>query len=126
MLDRLHERIRCRRFENRMAERQIDDVDVERVLVDDRELNRPNHVVGRTLALVVENLQANQARRRRHAHKCARRKARDVRAVPVAIGWGSDANVALREVVERRNTGAEINAGRDPGIDYGNPTAGML
>ncbi len=62
VLDGLHERIGRRRLENRMAERQIDDVDVERVLVGDRELDGANHVVGRALALRVENLQANQAR----------------------------------------------------------------
>ena len=77
MLDGLHERIGRRRLENRMAERQIDDVDLERVLVDDGELNRANHVVGRALALRVEHLQPNQARGRRDTHvACPRRDQR--------------------------------------------------
>ena len=38
--DRLHERIGRRRLVNRMAERQVDDLDAEAVLVRDGELER--------------------------------------------------------------------------------------
>ena len=46
LLDRLHERVGRGRLEDRMAERQVDDVDAELRLVGDRELDRANHVAG--------------------------------------------------------------------------------
>ena len=70
------------------------------------------------LALRVEHLQANQARGRRDADVRARGETRDVRAVTVPIGWRGHANVAVREVVERGNARAEIEAGRDARVDH--------
>ena len=46
LLDRLHQRVGRGRLEDRVAERQVDDVDAERALVGDRELDRANHVAG--------------------------------------------------------------------------------
>ena len=61
-LDRLDQRVGRRRFVDRMAERQVDDVDAERRLVGDREVDGANHVAGAALAGAVEDLQPDQAR----------------------------------------------------------------
>ena len=51
--DSLHQRVGCGRFEHRVAERQVDDVDAERFLVRGRELDGRDHVARRAGAEVV-------------------------------------------------------------------------
>ena len=87
VLDGLHEGIGRGRLENRMAERQIDDVNLEHVLVA-----MANSMARITLSVVpwpcaFENLQADQARGRCNTHVAARGEARDVRAVTVRVRW---------------------------------------
>ncbi len=86
VLDGLHERIGRRRFVNRMAEREVQHVDAEQMPVGNGELDGAHDVVGRALALGVENLEADEARVRRDADVLAPDQAGDVRAVPVIVG----------------------------------------
>ncbi len=60
LLDRLHERVARGRLVNRVAERQVDDVDAEHVLVRDRKLNRADDVAGLAAAVLVEHLQPDE------------------------------------------------------------------
>ena len=41
-----------------------------------------------------------------------------MRAVTVRVRWRGDANVAVREVVERGNARAEVDAGCDARVDH--------
>ena len=59
-LDGLDERIGRRRFENRMSERQVDDLDAEARAVGHREVDRPNHVARVAGAVLVEHLQHDE------------------------------------------------------------------
>ena len=117
VLDCLHERVGRRRLVNRMAERQVQDVDAEEILVRDRELDRADDVGRRALALSVEHAQANQPRVGRHADKLAGDQPGDVRAMTVRIDRRDCANVALSEVVERRDAIVEVGTRLDAGVD---------
>src|SRR5215471_12981490 len=55
-----NERIPGRRLENRMPQRQVDDVQVQPLLVDDGELDGVNDVTREPLAVAVEHLQADE------------------------------------------------------------------
>ena len=67
LLNRLHERVRRGRLEDRMAERQVDDVDAERSLVGNRELDGADDVAGLAAAVLVQHLEADEADARRDA-----------------------------------------------------------
>ena len=82
MLNRLHERVGRRRLVDRMAERQVDDVDAEQCLVRDRELDGANDVAGRALAVLVEHLEADQAHVRRDARRSSLPAIRPATCVP--------------------------------------------
>ena len=59
-LDGLHERVVLRRRVNGMAERQVDDLDVEGAVVGDDVLDRLDDHARRALALAVEHLQRDE------------------------------------------------------------------
>ena len=92
-LDRLDERIAGRRLEDRMSERQVDDVDAEARAVGHREVDGPDHVARVAGAVLVEHLQDDELHLGREAPIVAvgRQRARaadgsgDVRAVPVVV-----------------------------------------
>ena len=91
-LDRLNERIGCRGFVNRMPERQIDDVDVQRLFVRGNELDRRDDVARPTDAVLVEHFQCNEPGTRRNPPVWLLRRAAvagdqagDVRSVAVPV-----------------------------------------
>ena len=67
--------------------------------------------------LAVENLEADEARVRRHADKLAADQPGDVRAVTVLVVRRYGSNVALGEIVERGDAVAEVDARLDAGVD---------
>src|SRR5918995_6779606 len=117
MFDGLKERIGRRRFENRMAERQIDDVDIQHVPVRDGELNRANYVIGRALSLRVQNPEPNQASGGCHTYVATGSKSRDVRPVAVRVRRRRDTDITLRKVVEGGDACAEVEPRRDARVD---------
>ena len=54
-----HERIRSRRFENRVAQRKVDDPDVVGLVIRTHPLERGNHVAGLAAAVTIEHLQGD-------------------------------------------------------------------
>src|SRR5258705_11388789 len=81
-----------------MAERQVDDVNAERLAVHGRELDRRDDVTRQTDAVVVEDAQADQVRGGRDAAEppvgeraAAGHEAGDVRALPEAIAGNGGA-----------------------------------
>ena len=125
----LHERIARGRFVNRMAERQVDDVDAEESLVRNRELNRADDVAGLAAAVLVEHLQPDELHRRGDAlvlHVTesleAADQARDVRPMTVVVEGGSP-HAALGEIVKRLDSVAERRRGMNARVDQGNRDA---
>ena len=114
-----------------MTERHVDDVDAERRLVRDRELDRGENVARRAAARVVEDAQANQVRIRRHAFVLAVRhepaagcETGHMRAVPVAVnGCRRHTTLSVREVVERGDPVREVGHRRDARVDDGDADA---
>jgi hypothetical protein len=87
-----------------MAQRQIDDVQVERSLVRDGELERAQHVARAALSVVVKHSQRDDARPGRHADVDTGNQTGDVRAVSEWIERSHGLNVALGEIVKCRDT----------------------
>ena len=56
----LDQRVGGRRFENRVTERQVDDVDAKLGLVRRREFDRVDHVAGVARAISIENLERDE------------------------------------------------------------------
>src|ERR1041384_582116 len=108
-----------------MAERHVDHVDAERILVGDRELQPRDDGARRSAAAVVEAAQPDHVRRGGDAFELSTGELAgssdetgDVRAVPVAVnGCGRNAALAVGEVVERADASREIGYVRDAGID---------
>ena len=122
-LHRLHKGIVFRGRENRVAERQVDDLDVEVRLVGDHVLDRLDDVARLAFALPVEHLQADEVDFRRDALKLVGRldaaaadQAGDVRAVAVVVER-RDGDAAAREIVEAGDAAQEVEARGDAGID---------
>ena len=107
-----------------MSERKIQDVDAEEFFVRDRELDCANDVCGVALPILVEDAQANQPRVGRDADELARDQARDMRAVTVRVEGRHGADIAVREVVERRDAIVEVGPGLDTRIDDRHTDAG--
>ena len=111
-----------------MAQREIDDVDPEPVLIGDGELDRPDDRARQPRALRVEHLQADDARSRRDAligaarqRAVARHQPGDVRAVPVLIGRDGRAGDEIEEP-ESGKVGARLQT-RINHRDANTPTA---
>ena len=114
LLDGLDQRVGRGRFEDRMTERQVDDVDAQRLLVRDRKLDRSNHVAGLAAAVLVEHLESNEADARRHALVVnvgrtlqSANQAGDMGAVTVIVERVLGANAAGGEIVKRLDAIAE-------------------
>ena len=105
----LHQRILAGRREDVMAERQVDNLNVQPVLVGRDEFERRNHVARLARSLAVENLQTNKADVRRDAlvleirlDAAAADEPGDVRAMAeVVVGAGRSAT-AVDVVVKTR------------------------
>ncbi len=122
--DRLHERIGFGGLVDRMAERQVDDVDAKPVFVRGGVLDRADDVAGQSLPVSVEHLQHDQARFGGEAavslltlRAVAGDEAGDVRAVAVRVARGPR-DAPLREVVEGDDAVAELGSGLDAGVDH--------
>ena len=107
-----------------MAERQVEDVDAERLAVVHRELHRRNDVARLTLAGLVEHAQTDQAHLRREAAEVAAQllgdaadDAGDEGPVPVIVLWRGLLCLAAPEVVERGDALPEVGLRLDPGVD---------
>ena len=119
------QRIVGRRREDRVAQRKIDHLHVERGAVGDDELDRANHVARLPGAGLVEHFQHDEVDRGSDALELAVRQrpgaadqSGDVRAVSeVIVRMRRLAAVAAREVVERGDAPVEVVARRDAGVD---------
>ena len=119
MLDRLHERVGRRRLVNRMAEREVDDVDAEQRPCSRwrtrwrarRWPSSPCPFSSSTRSPISRALGATPT------YSLAI-KPGHVRAVAVRIHRRNRADVAVREVVKRRNAIVEIGARLDARIDH--------
>ena len=123
-LDRLDQWVGSRRLVNRVAERQVDDVDAERGAIRHREIDRRDDIAGVAGALVVEHSEADQPRTPRHAdvlaareRPVARDQARDVGAVSVTVHGSRGGSRPGRKVVERADASVEIRGGVNAGVD---------
>ena len=108
-----------------MAERQVDDVDAEHVLVGNRELDRTNDVACLAGAGAVEDLQSDKLHARSHALEFrvfaglqATDQAGNVRAVAVVVVRPRPHCAAGGEVVERLDAMTESGGRKDAGIDH--------
>ena len=124
MLDCLHERVGRRRLINWMAEREIQHVDAEEILVRNRELDGAHDVRRVALAFLVEHAQANQPRVGRDTDELARDQPRHVRAMTVRIHGRHCADIALGKVVERGDAIVEVGARLDARVDHRDADAG--
>ena len=106
-LDRLNERVGGGRLEDRVAEREVDDVDAEAAAVGDRELDGADDVAGAAAALGVQHLQRDEADARGDApHRAIHRRllrahqSGHMRAVTVGVGGRRAPRAATGEVDE--------------------------
>ena len=107
-----------------MAEREVDDVDLEEVLVGDGELDGADHVAGLAGAALVEHLEADEVHARRHALELGvlqillpADQAGDVRAVTVVVKRSALADTAIGEVVKRLDAVTERGRRMDARVD---------
>ena len=121
LLDRAHERIVRRLREDRVAEREVDDLHVQLRAVGRHVFDRFDDVARRALARLVEDLEAGERHVGRDAGKlsvgeraAAADQPGDERAVAVVVE-GRHRNAAAREVEEGRD--ADVNGRRDAGVD---------
>ena len=113
----------CRRI-NRVAERQVDDVSVQPRLVRNRELERVDDIAGLALALVVEDLDPDEANLRGDAlelvvrqNAAAPNQSGDVRSMAVVVVRSGRPCPALREIEEAGDAPAKVGTRRDARID---------
>ena len=100
-LNRLNQRIGGRGLEDRMSERQVDDVDAQARPVGHREVDRPDDVARVAGAVLVQHFQDDELHVRRQAAivRVVRQRARsadgsgDVGAMPVVVVTGTGATV---------------------------------
>jgi len=97
-----------------VSEREVDDVDAERALVDGREIDGGNHGAGEAVAVIVEHLHPDQVHCGRDTEvmtaalaAVAADEASHVRAVPEAV-VGRQRPAAVREIVEGSDATVEI------------------
>ena len=118
-LDRLHQRVGGRRLVDRVAERQVDDVDRLRDAVVDGPLDRADHVAGGALAVLVQHAQADQLDvlgDARHLRRAAADGAGDVRAVAIRVHARPAG--AAGEVHEADDAAAEVGRPEDARVDH--------
>ena len=123
-LHRLAQRVVAPALGHVGAERQVHDADAELVLVGDRPVDGLHHGAHLAKAVLVEHLQVDQVRARRHArralrlalrHGLPRHDARHVRAVAVLV---DPAPLRVREVHARHHLAPDGGVRRDAGVDH--------
>ena len=121
----LYQRVTGGGLEDRMAERQIDDVDAEGSLVGDGEVDGVDHIARVALAVGVEDAQGDDPGARRDTfvlpvggRAAAAEQARDVRPMAVVVsGRDQISRSAVEEVVEVETAGEVVDR-LDAGIDH--------
>ena len=116
-----------------MTQRQIDDVDTERVLVGDRELDGADDRAGVALPGVVEHLEDDQGHTGRdtagvvHLVPRGADESRDMGAVPIPVRCGGDryscrivGEIVCRGHTPRERTGSLV----EPRVDHGHGDTG--